>query len=132
MKDEKINEISTSTYAGKAAKAVKQKAQSIISDGLITFTLLDFISFIQINNMFADQGIFITNENKEQKYIEIIESGDEKLISFLEEYINLLDNIKNINNKKTEYQTIIYQLQTINDKDNIEEINKIVEEYLRR
>lgn len=132
MKDEKINEISTSTYAGKAAKAVKQKVQSIISDGLITFTLLDFISFIQINNMFADQGIFITNENKEQKYIEIIESGDEKLISFLEEYINLLDNIKNINNKKTEYQTIIYQLQTINDKDNIEEINKIVEEYLRR
>lgn len=129
---EEIEGIDSSTYAGKAAKAVKTKVRGILGDDLVVLTLVDFISFMQLNNLFAEKGFFITEKNKEEKYIEIIESGDEKLIENLEQYITLLDNIKVIQNKKNEYSKIIEDLKFLNDYEDVESVNKIVEDYLRR
>ena len=131
MKEE-VEGIDVETYAGKAAKAVKTKVRGILGDDLLTFTLLDFITFMQLNNAFANKGIFITEKNKEEKYIEIIETGDEKLIEQLEQYIILLDNIKGIQKKKEEYVGIIEQLQQLNDFNDVSAVNNIVESYLRR
>jgi hypothetical protein len=129
---EEIEGINSSSYAGKAAKAVKTKVRGILGDDLLTFTLLDFVSFMQLNNSFAAKGIFITEKNKEEKYIEIIETGDEKLISELEQYIILMDNIKIIQNKKDEYTKIIEELQHLQNYDDVGAVNSIVEKYLRR
>ena len=127
-----VEGIDVETYAGKAAKAVKTKVRGILGDDLLTFTLLDFITFMQLNNAFANKGIFITEKNKEEKYIEIIETGDEKLIEQLEQYIILLDNIKSIQKKKEEYAGIIEQLQQLSDFNDVSAVNNIVESYLRR
>lgn len=127
-----IEGIDESTYAGKAAKAVKTKARGIFGDDFIAFTLIDFVSFMQLNNKFANQGIFITEKNKEEKYIEIIETGDESLIEDLETYITLLDNIKIIQTKKDEYSNIIGSLQLLQDYNDAKAVNSVVEEYLRR
>ncbi len=129
---EEVEGIDSSSYAGKAAKAVKTKVRGILGDDLLTFTLLDFITFMQLNNSFAAKGIFITEKNKEEKYIEIIETGDETLITELEKYIILLDNIKVIQKKKDEYSGIIEQLKHLNDYNDVEAVNTIVESYLRR
>ena len=131
MKEE-VEGIDVETYAGKAAKAVKTKVRGILGDDLLTLTLLDFITFMQLNNAFANKGIFITEKNKEEKYIEIIETGDEKLIEQLEQYIILLDNIKSIQKKKEEYIGIIEQLQQLSDFNDVSAVNNIVESYLRR
>ena len=74
-----IEGIDASTYAGKAAKACKTKVRGIMGDDLLIFTLIDFVSFMELNNKFASKNIFITETNKEEKYIEIIETGDESL-----------------------------------------------------
>lgn len=132
MKYEEIEGIDSKTYAGKAAYAIKTKARGIFGDDLLTFTLIDFVTFMQLNNKFASKGIFITEDNKEEKYIEIIETCDEDLISDLEKYIFLLDSLKVIQNKKDEYTEIINSLKYLQDYNNIEEVNKIVENYLRR
>lgn len=127
-----IEGIDSSTYAGKAALAVKTKARGIFGDGLLTFKLIDFITFMQLNTNLMLKGIFITDENREEKYIEIIESGDEKLINELEKYIELLDSLKILQNKKEEYDSIIEKLRTLSDYNNEKNVNEIIENYLRR
>lgn len=129
---EQVEGIDTSTYAGKAAKAVKTKVRGILGDELLTFTLLDFVTFMQLNNKFASLGIFITEKNKEEKYIELIETGDESLITDLEQYIVLLDNIKIIQKKKEEYNKVIADIQQLHDYNDAAAVNAVVESYLRR
>jgi hypothetical protein len=127
-----VEGIDVDTYAGKAALAVKTKARGIFGDDFLSFTLIDFVTIMLINNKFIDKGIVITDDNKEECYIKIIELGDESLINDLEKYITLKDNIKDIENKKVEYVDIINKLRTLADSYDIEAVNNIVENYLRR
>lgn len=127
-----IEGINFDSYAGKAALAVKTKARGIFGDDLLIFELLDLITFMLLNNKLANKGFFITEENKEEKYIEIIETCDESLIEDLEKYIFLLDKIKIIQNKKNEYDNIIESLKYLSNYDDRESVNSIIEEYLRR
>lgn len=124
--------IDSSTYAGKAAAACKIKVRGIIGDDLLTFKLLDFISIMLINNKFLDRGIIITDKNKEECYIKIIETGDESLINDLEIYLSLKDNIKRLEEQKKEYTGIISKLQSLTNYNDRDAVNSIVEEYLRR
>lgn len=132
IKVEQIEGIDTSTYAGKAIKSVKTKLRGIMGDEILTMTLIDFVSFMLLNNKFANKGIFITHNNKEEKYIEIIETCDEELINDLEKYIILLDKLKEIEIKKEEYCNIVDSLKSLNDYNDRLSINSIIEEYLRR
>jgi hypothetical protein len=127
-----VEGIAAKTYAGKAAKAVKTKTRGILGDDLLIFKLVDFVSFMLLNNKFSNKGIFITDDNKEECYIKIIETGDESLINDLEQYISLKDDIKSIENSKVEYQTIVKKLQLLPDQNDEIAVNKIVEDYLRR
>ena len=127
-----VEGIDATTYAGKAALAVKTKARGILGDDLLIFKLVDFVSFMILNNKFLRKGFSITEDSKEESYIKIIESNDEGLINDLEKYISLCDDIKKIEEQKNEFTNIIKQLQILNDHNNEESVNKIVESYLRR
>jgi hypothetical protein len=132
MKYVEVEGIDGDTYAGKAALAIKTKARGVLGDDLLTFTLLDFVSCMLINNRFLNKGIIITDETKEEGYIKIIETGDESLINDLETYIELRDRIKLIEAKRDEYNEIISQLKRLTDYNDTTAVNAIVEEYLRR
>jgi len=127
-----IEGIDASTYAGKAALAVKTKARGILGDDLLIFKLVDFVSFMLLNNKFLRKGFNITEDNKEESYIKIIESNDETLINDLEKYIALVDDIKKIEEQKNNFTDIIKQLQVLSDYNDEDSVNKIVESYLRR
>lgn len=127
-----VEGIDASTYAGKAASAVKVKARGILGDDLLNFNLINFVSFMLIHDKFMSKGIVITDDNKEECYIKIIELGDEKLIDDLEKYINLKDTIKQIEKQKEEYQSVIKKLQNLKDKNDADAVNSTVEEYLRK
>ena len=129
---EEVESINTATYAGKAAKAVKTKVRGIMGDDLLSFMLVDFVAFMMLNTEFASRGIFITDTNKEDCYIKIIESGDEGLINKLEKYLSLRDSIKKVEQYKADYSSVIEALQLLPDYNNVEAVNTIVEEYLRR
>jgi hypothetical protein len=129
---EEVEGIDTATYAGKAAKAVKTKARGIMGDDLLIFKLVDFVSLMMLNNKFLSKGIVITDTNKEECYIKIIESGDDSMIVDLEKYITLKDDIKLIESQKSEYTEIINKLQLLSDPNNTDAVNAIVESYLRR
>ena len=132
LDNKQVEGIDANTYAGKAVKALKIKARGIFGDDLLTFILLDFVSLMMLNNKFVSKGIIITDDNKEECYIKIIESGEESLIGDLEKYINLKDSIKLIEQKKEEYFSIVNQLQLLSNYNDEPAVNSIVEEYLRR
>jgi hypothetical protein len=132
MKYEEVETIDTTTYAGKAVKAVRVKARGIMGDDLLIFHLMDLVKFMILSNDFMSKGIFITDENREECYIKIIEMGDETLIEKLEEYLNMKDSINLIQKQKDEYKSIVEKLQELEDKNDENSVNSIVEEYLRR
>lgn len=127
-----IEGIDGTTYAGKAALAVKTKARGMFGDDLLTFKLIDFVTLLMLNNKFLSKGIVITDDNKEECYIKIIELNDESLITDLETYINLKDQIKLLEDKKNEYTNIINKLQRVSNPNDETAINLIVESYLRK
>lgn len=132
MKYTEVENIDASTYAGKAASAVRTKAKGIMGDDLLIFHLMDLVKFMILSNEFMSKGIFITDDNREESYIKIIEMGDESLIEKLENYLNMKDSINLIQKKQEEFKKIIIDLQELEDKNDEQSVNAIVEEYLRR
>lgn len=127
-----IDGIDASTYAGKAARACKIKARGVMGDEFVVWKLLDFVNLMLLNTKFAGRGITVTEDNREECYIKIIESGDESLITDLEKYIQLLDNIKTIEKYRDEYTNIVDQLKCLENPNDEEKVNSIVEGYLRK
>lgn len=131
-KTTQIAGIDRGTYAGQAVSAIQKKARAIIGEESIIANLIDFTAIMLINNKFANKGIYITDDNKEECYIKIIELGDESLINDLERFINLKDKIRELEAKVEEYNGIVQRLQSLQDHNNSQEVNQIVEDYLRR
>jgi len=117
------------SYKGKAALAVKAKVRGIMGDDLLIFSLMDFVDLMLLNNKFADLGIFITNDNREEAYIKIIELGDPELIDDLERFINLKDSIGLIREKKEEYYNVIDNIRNASDDS---AVNSAIKDYLQR
>lgn len=51
------------------------------------------VEFIILNNYLLDKGFVITDENRHDKYLEIIETGDIEIIERLESYLKCRDEI---------------------------------------
>lgn len=127
-----VEGIDATTYAGKAAAACRTKVRGILNGDLLSFVIVDSVNFMLLHNKFLSRNVIITENNKEECYIKIIEMGEESLIEDLEKYINLKDKIKGIENIREEYNTILGKLRDLVDKNDRPAVNSIVENYLRR
>lgn len=88
---------------------------------------IDFFNFLATYSKLAAEGYFIHEDNREEKYIEIIETDDEDLICVLDEYLELSDRIGKfsyLHRKNNRFEEKI-----INCKDN-EELKMIMDEYI--
>ncbi len=97
--------------------------QQALVTGLMMF------DFICINNELINEGYIITSKNREEKYIEILETGDEELIEKLERYLNASDTINRASFLQNEYNRFYIQIK---QETNIEKVKEIGEEYLVR
>ena len=92
------------------------------------------ISFFDYMNSFselASNGYFITDRNREEKYLEIIETGDENLISTLEVYLENMDKVgqtASVYNKIKRFETEIYDCET---PEEFQEIRQMVKDELK-
>lgn len=76
------------------AKALARTKGKHLLKQYCDFTLLfDFFEFHVLNNKLIDAGYVITDENREAKYLEIINTGDQDLIDALETYLDARDRI---------------------------------------
>lgn len=126
-----VDEIDTSTFAGKTIIACLHKLKGKLArNGLDVLTNLDMIEYLMLSNKFQSMGIIITTENKEDKYIEIIEKNDDNLLNDLERLITLAERIEKLISQKKEYEKIVENVSMCNPNDE-QEIIDIVKDYLK-
>lgn len=125
-----ISNVDVNTPAGKAILKVRNKFRGIIGDsGFLLLNLTELVKFMLLHDKFASLGIYITEENKEDKYIEILEKDDEKLLNDLEEYIDVQERMTELVRVVDVYDKLIQKIKEVDENDETE-INKIISDYL--
>jgi len=100
------------------------KALEMVNGRINNRIIFDFFEFTILNNYFSSLGFIITEENREEKYLEIINTGESDKIEKLEKYLLSLDELnfslnwyrkfkefeKNLNQASTEEEikTLLY------------------------
>jgi predicted transcriptional regulator len=93
-------------------------------------SLIDYALYIDINNELASKGFFITDENREEKYLEILETGDDKLIDALEEFLILKDELSILKTARKIFTEILQKLKEADEND-IDYLKELEEEIPR-
>lgn len=101
------------------------KYMRMISSLFVSMTFMDFFDFVVMNNKFCSKGIFITDENREEEYLKIINTGDMNLIENLESFLEAFDTLKEVNKR---YMRIKDVMHRINDCQSIEELEQLLSE----
>lgn len=92
-----ITDPSETTDPLSAAKnASVAKVRMLVTPDLSKIAGMTLYSFMILNNELASRGFFITDGNREETYIRILEAGDDALIQMLEDYLNSRDEIDRV------------------------------------
>jgi len=102
-------------------KAVLLKARDLMFsrfDGSIIFSIYEFTL---LNNQLLEQGFIITEENREDKYMEIVNKDNDELLDLLSDYLKARDELKKYNFYYKEYKSLTNDVQKLNEVPEIEE-----------
>lgn len=110
----------------KMRKDLIMKVSNEASSNLAFISSLDIFEFLSIFSNFAEMGIFITDTNQEEKYLEILSKGDENLIEELEKFLDVKDRLSRVKNFHEKLSKTIGKLSSA---DKIEEMEKIYNTY---
>jgi hypothetical protein len=117
-----------STDIANLKNAYLVKISQFFDSYINTISNLTFYEFTVLNNTLINAGIVITDENREEKYIEILETEDEDLINNLEKYLICKDEIQRASAAYENYKIFKTKL---NDCETVEEINLITKEFIQ-
>jgi hypothetical protein len=98
------------------------RARMHVNNEMAMLKAFDFFEFTLCNNKLASHGIFIHDENREEKYIEIINSGNEKLIECLETYLNTWDSVSDVYKNYKDLNDFVSKVQTANTPEDVQEL----------
>lgn len=107
--------------------ATVTKVRMLVTPELSKISGFALYGFMVLNNDLSNSGYFITNENREEKYLEILETGDEKLISKLEDYLNYKDEIEAISQLERKFAAFRNDIKVA---PTIEAVKEIEEKFL--
>jgi hypothetical protein len=112
-----------------ARNAAIIKVRMLVTPEISKISGFALYGFIILNNDLSANGYFITNENREEKYLEILETGDEKLIQKLEDYLNYKDEIEAIAQLERKFSAFRSEIKTA---ATVEEVQEIEARFLER
>ena len=90
--------------------------------------IFNFAEFIILNNFLLEKGYIVTDENRHEKYIEIVETADLDLIEKLEQFLECRDDITF---KYSWYEIYKNYIKKINRASSEKEMNEIWKEYIQ-
>lgn len=96
------------------------KVRMLVTPELSKISSFSMYGFIVLNNDLSNAGYFITNNNREEKYLEILETGDEQLIQKLEDYLNYKDEIEQLSSLERKFSQFKKDIQEGDSKEKIE------------
>lgn len=112
-------------------KASITKVRMLVTPELAKISGFALYGFTILNNDMINAGFVITNDNREEKYLEILETGDEELISKLEDYLNYKDEIERVAQLERKFSKFQHEINNAGEED-IEEIEqKFLEEFYK-
>ena len=88
----------------------------------VNTSFFEVYEFIAVTGMLASQGIFITDENREETYLNIINTGDEELISALETYLEIKDTMDTLFKR---YKNRVDYLRALERTENQTELDSV-------
>lgn len=112
-----------------ARNASLVKIRMLITPELSKIAGFTMYGFIVLNNDLSNAGYFITNDNREEKYLEILETGNEKLIAKLEDYLNYKDEIELAAHLERRFSTFKSDVRAATTT---EEVKTIEERFLEK
>ena len=107
--------------------ATIKRVRMLVNPELASVSGLTYYGFMCLNNELADKGFFITEDNREAKYLAILETGDEKMIEKLEQYLNYRDEISRVSALHKRFEEL---RKNILNEDNSEVITKIANDFM--
>ena len=112
--------------------AALAKVRMLITPELASIAGLTMYGFIVLNNDLVNAGYAITNDNREEKYLSILETGDETLINKLEDYLNYKDEIERVSHLERKFATFKSEIDNapLEDIEGIQ--NKFLEDFYSR
>jgi len=111
-------------------KALIQKVRQLVTHQQANVSGLMMYEYIAINNELCDKGFFIHDDNKEEVYLSILETGDEALIDKLERYLNARDIISRSSYLEQEYTKFYLNMNEADESEYEEVYNSFVKQYL--
>ena len=99
---------------------LNKQIQSMITYYTATISALDFYTFFTTNAYLSSKGYNIIDENREEIYLQIIESDNQELLSMLEEYIEAKENIDSVAVIYKKLKKHLRNLNSIQTKEELE------------
>lgn len=115
--------------------AINKVKDFLYSTRINKLQLLDYYTFTILNNYFINMGFVITDQNREEKYLEIItaisemedENESEIAIANLENYLNILDKLKELEGFVVRLNTTIDEIISC---ETVEAVETVVNDFL--
>jgi len=115
--------------------AINKVKDFLYSTRINKLQLLDYYTFTILNNYFINMGFVITSQNREEKYLEIItaisemedENESEIAIVNLENYLNILDKLKELEGFVVRLNTTIDEIISC---ETVEAVETVVNDFL--
>jgi hypothetical protein len=101
---------------------VKQK--NTIGALMTMISFFDMYEFIAVTGQLASQGVFITDSNREETFLNIINTGDEDLIGALETYLEIKDTMDSVMKRYRRSATLLKAVEKAQDMEDLESIKK--------
>jgi hypothetical protein len=98
------------------------RARVHMNNEMAMLKAFDFFEFTLCNNKLASHGIFIHEGNREEKYIEIINSGEEALIECLETYLNSWDTVSDVYKYYKDFKLFETAIQEAKTSEDVQEL----------
>jgi hypothetical protein len=105
----------------------RARARTVVSPLLAKISGFTLYNFTMLNNMFSSKGFFIYDDNKQDVYLKILETGDDGLIDRLEEFLGYKDEIDRV--AYLERKLSKFNLE-INDCEDFEEVIDLENAFL--
>jgi len=107
------------------------KIRQSISNYEANVSGIQMYDYININNYLNNKGYFIHDDNKEETYLEILETGDEELIDKLEIYLNARDDISRSSAMEKIYSKFFQEMNEQTTLEDSTELYKKMKEKIK-
>lgn len=112
---------------GSIRNAAIVRIRTIMSPMLGSISGVVSYGFIVLNNELVSKGYAIYDGNREEVYLQILETGDDDLISKLETYLNYKDELARVSSLERGFSGVIAKIKALDTQD---EIDTLTDEYI--